>query len=373
MGKPKGSRNKKTLESLNTTVATSTSSQDNQRYDMMTPSESLDNTLNESGPSFNDTVSMSPSAQRSTNSASQMDLDKFPGFESPVESLEAASFRDFSHFETSVDFGPILDFEKPDSAVTWNAHFHRRQSRISNDEDNERYEVDKLDAFNTFTDACLRKPLSPVSSIPTGLSSSEGSSQDNLSWPEHPRSHARGEICACLQSQADQLCRLRAIEQRQQPVKLDMMLHHTMLVMKSSEKLLHCTICRKDRQVLQLTVMVLQSVFGWIDCLCHSEPTRQSGLEVTLGNYAVSGEESNLIQTLLTSRILGRSKVVLNLLATRVEQIVNDGSLLESFDVEYFRHSSQMLTQTLMKMTRRFRLPDVRRQSIRGGSSNISG
>lgn len=145
-----------------------------------------------------------------------------------------------------------------------------------------------------------------------------------------------------------------------------------MLVMRSSEKLLHCTICRKDRQVLQLTVMVLQSVFGWIDCLCSSEPSRHAGLEVILGSYPVPDEESNLIQTLLTSRILGKSKTVLTLLATRVEQTTDVGSPLERFTTKSLQHSARLLTQTLMEMMRRFRLPDIRQQSVRGGGSNVS-
>lgn len=261
------------------------------------------------------------------------------------------------------------------SHVTAQRHVDRRQSRISNHEDNERRVEERLDAFNSFTDACLREPLSSTSSLPTGVGSipsSVDSSRDTPSSLEPTRSNARAPVCACLQSQAQQLCRLRAIEQRKQPVTLDMMLHHTMLVMKLSESLLRCNICRGDRHILKLTVMVLQSVFGWIDCLCSSEPIRHAGLEVILGSYPVPDEESNLIQTLLTSRILGKSKTVLNLLATRVEQATDHGSPLERFDAKYLQHSSRLLTQTLMEMMRHFHLPDIRQQSIRADRINNS-
>ena len=118
--------------------------------------------------------------------------------------------------------------------------------------------------------------------------------------------------------------------------------------------------------------MVLQTVFCWVEALCNRDQTRRPILEVTLGNYSVSGEDSNLIQTLLTSRILGKSKNVLDLLGTRVEQTVKHDTHLTSFDADYLQHSSQTLTQTLIKMTRRFGLPDVRRQPAQSGRNNIS-
>lgn len=119
MGKPKGSRNKKTLESLRS-INTPTSRRNSQRYEDMTPSESLDNALNEGVPSFAETVSMSPPPQPSTVSASQMELDQSSGFGWPTEGLVAAPFPSFPHFEAPIEFGPMLDFDKPDSALSWN-------------------------------------------------------------------------------------------------------------------------------------------------------------------------------------------------------------------------------------------------------------
>jgi len=119
MGKPKGSRNKKTMEGLRS-INTHTSHRNSQRYEDMTPSESLDNALNEGVPSFNETVSMSPPPPQSTDSASRMELDQSTGFGWTTENLGTASFPSFPHFETPIEFGPMLDFDKPDSALAWN-------------------------------------------------------------------------------------------------------------------------------------------------------------------------------------------------------------------------------------------------------------
>ena len=142
------------------------------------------------------------------------------------------------------------------------------------------------------------------------------------------------------------------------------MLHNSMLVLTSSEKVLQCAICKQDAQLLQLTVMILQTVFRWAECLCHSEHTQCPRFEVRIGEYIESGPESNLIKILLTSRILGKGMVILKELCTSVEHTTATGSLqIPRYDVDYLQQSSRTLMQTLMQIARRFNLPDVRQGS----------
>lgn len=158
------------------------------------------------------------------------------------------------------------------------------------------------------------------------------------------------ETCSCLQQNADLLCRLKSLKERHVTPPLDVLLVGADQALASWKSLLQCRNCQQneDQEVLLLSVLSvrvllrsLQNLFlggeerngsGGELLMSSNHDTevtaslcRTTGMEKrdsvrsTIGVYEVTGVERMLFTDLLISRTLGKIKVVLRCLQERSE------------------------------------------------------
>ena len=131
----------------------------------------------------------------------------------------------------------------------------------------------------------------------------------------------QSRLCPCLRQYTSVLCQLQTIEMRQHPVKTDTLLTSANLVMSQTEDQLKCTQCMYDSRVLVQLVMVIQTMFNWVQGQCQTPLAPSSHIKATLGQHNLTREESTFIKMALISRALARIRTVLKVMVSRVEQM----------------------------------------------------
>ena len=156
--------------------------------------------------------------------------------------------------------------------------------------------------------------------------------------------------CQCLRTQADKLCSLRMIEQRQTPVKLDTILTCIRIVSQAAEYQLQCLSCQIDSHTLFLTMMIFQVIFRWVGAQTHRPEIAYDEPSIKMGQYKISRQETQLLKNVLVSRAFDNTQKALKMLQTRVNQVVMNAERREPWDLERGEvHNIQPLFQSLME------------------------
>ncbi|KAL8756520.1 MAG: hypothetical protein Q9199_002884 [Rusavskia elegans] len=166
--------------------------------------------------------------------------------------------------------------------------------------------------------------------------------------------------CSCLRKYTDVLCQLQTIEKRQLPVETDTLLTCTNLVISMTERQTKCAECHHDARVLMQLVMVYQTILTWVQGLYESNSSCQDQ-HMTLGRHELTKEERRYIRVALVVRVLKCNTATLRSITSRtsnaaltrrgedswsqgatelhnVQRIVN--SLIQRYDVQMRRLAS---------------------------------
>ena len=253
--------------------------------------------------------------------------------------------------------GPPVEYKQPNE--------QQGGDKNNLDESDEEQDWNKLMGINTHMAVSqLAAPLTPTS-MQSRLNARQRSLESEPAVGSRKRSKL-GETkpsilgphssCNCMQTQSDLLCRLRLMEQKQQLQQAGAIIFHTRCTLERIEQLLQCSECRYDKQGPQLTLMIMQTLLGWVDALFASEDHGPVlSLDVTVDQYAVSKEEIKMVRRLLLSRLLDRSRGVLCTLKMNFGQ---RPAVLSDLDANYFQKSLRALASSLVQKTEKLDRPD---------------
>ncbi|EED13065.1 hypothetical protein TSTA_055670 [Talaromyces stipitatus ATCC 10500] len=268
LGKPKGTRNKKTLERLNQMA------QNNR-----------------------DTTSSSES-QQSRGQDIELEQDLTGSASTPASITQWMNWPALSSTCTGIDSDIDLGLDIPSIPSTFG-----------------------LDAFLSSLpiDEGLQKPLASIftdSGNPSGkrplIQTLDLSSSDD---------DESGNSCECLRILTEQLCILNTMERRHAWISLDAIFSKTSHILDIAASVLDCQQCGIDSKVLLLIMILLQTVFNWAMLEQHHCGDNSNTPTVVFGKWKMSGEESDMVKTMLVNRVLARSSSITDKLRQRVTHI----------------------------------------------------
>ncbi|ORY13913.1 hypothetical protein BCR34DRAFT_662934 [Clohesyomyces aquaticus] len=145
--------------------------------------------------------------------------------------------------------------------------------------------------------------------------------------------------CDCLQVHANVLCGLNATDQSE---RVDALLRSSGSTFPSLERSLQCTHCLNDSQVLQMCSMILKNLLRWINATCSSDER----VDVRVGDYRPNKEELVCIHSALFLRLLSKYKSLLVLYKRRLDRSKVSGGY-EGDDAEYLNHTLGSLSRSV--------------------------
>ncbi|KAL6691426.1 hypothetical protein J3F84DRAFT_162452 [Trichoderma pleuroticola] len=184
----------------------------------------------------------------------------------------------------------------------------------------------------------------------------------------HTRGEQRGTVsplsnCICLKMLTGMQCSLSGIERRQGNRRLDIILSMATMILDCSSRALACDPCLLDSQVLFLIMVLLQTVFNWAIINCNNAKSREAHKppSINFGTWNVSEEEGTAVKLLLVNRIMAKTKSTMNIVRQRIDSI-------SSADTEscYQPIDSQILYVTLKRVADA--LAEVRRHGKEMGT-----
>ncbi|MCJ1331708.1 hypothetical protein MMC10_008400 [Thelotrema lepadinum] len=140
--------------------------------------------------------------------------------------------------------------------------------------------------------------------------------------------------CQCLHRQSKKLLKLREVEQSKTPLKLDDLLACTKYATCGAEEIVQCMHCHGDTQVLSVTIMSFHTLLRLAKSLSHPPSTPCPDFEMKLGQYEVPSREAQLFKNLLLSQALDRILKVTDALLERTENVISSKSEEDLWDFE---------------------------------------
>ncbi|KAF2235240.1 hypothetical protein EV356DRAFT_121160 [Viridothelium virens] len=127
--------------------------------------------------------------------------------------------------------------------------------------------------------------------------------------------------CRCMRELTDTLCQLHSIEKRQNPVQVDTLLTCATFVLKTAENHLMCLQCRDDTRTQMQVIMIFQTIFSWAQMHVHGDGPCPD-LSVTLGRHEMSKDEAAFVRFALVTRALERSVNAVRMITVRIDRLV---------------------------------------------------
>lgn len=135
-----------------------------------------------------------------------------------------------------------------------------------------------------------------------------------------------GLSCDCLQIFGNHISRLDRVERQSSVIRIDQSFHNTSLISISMGEALECPSCRLNPRVLLLVTMALGTMLSWLHEGCK-QPSHDSTLPpVQFGCWRLSQADTLLTRNLLLGRIVTESRSSVETLRTRVEELSRDAS-----------------------------------------------
>ncbi|KAL8700022.1 MAG: hypothetical protein Q9224_001161, partial [Gallowayella concinna] len=128
-------------------------------------------------------------------------------------------------------------------------------------------------------------------------------------------------LCQCSRKYSEVVSQLQTIEERQRPVKLDTLLSCANIVLATVDSRVQCPECLLDTRVPMQLNIIFQTMLTWIEIHCRSVNTPCPDVPVVLGSHELTWEECSLVTTCLIKRSLKRISAVLSTMTLRAEQI----------------------------------------------------
>ncbi|KAK8228850.1 hypothetical protein IWZ00DRAFT_490678 [Phyllosticta capitalensis] len=293
LGKPKGSRNKKTLERLRQMSEAASGGQTTPPC-LPSPRHRSDSCVSKPAASTPE-----PELARGLSGIDKTEGDYFSlyGHLTPMSRVGGSSS---SNSDSLEDFTFDLDMQDQ-----WN--------------------FTSLPIDNTLIDPCLDSnpidinalfspPLSVYGNpelecrIPdtqtTAFHDHVSSTNTFTSPPVPPKQH-----CECLRIQAEGLVRLKDTERQYENIRSDTILATSLDALNTSMALLRCSRCQSDHQTLFLMTMSLSLVFRWLLRFSERQRDDSLSLRITLGEHQISSQEPlDVIRKSLVSLALQKAR-----------------------------------------------------------------
>ncbi len=173
--------------------------------------------------------------------------------------------------------------------------------------------------------------------------SPEAAAQMNLKPLEPP--------CSCLRNQANMLCNLQAVEHNTPVVGTEKVLLSMNEVTSGTEAFLRCTRCRNDTRPFLQVVMIFQTIHRWLEAQVASEDSLRYDQSIVMGRYVMSTEDTKFIRVTLLSRAVNKTADLIAKMLTQANQFVatqREQQILdwERTDIEVLRQLTRSLSQT---------------------------
>ncbi|KAF2711266.1 hypothetical protein K504DRAFT_465036 [Pleomassaria siparia CBS 279.74] len=320
VGKPKGSRNKKTIEKLNalarqTRVESPRSQGDqfNQPFGHVRPQIATNiarlQQFREDGQCSSSPHSMHTQYLVRHDSTGQPGPDPFLNFtDMDVQGNKTSSLQQ-SEQRDSVDSILACQFSSSECLPTFQSIFPEDEVEIND---------------------LVLSPTMEAAGHPTPHSSDSFASNPPSSRPENTMhlslrmstaeleetfGFSEPQGCDCLQRQANHLCQLRKLERRSGEMRLDNLMRFSSTVFQTLEQSQKCTSCINDAQVLQIGGMIFRVLLRWIAATCQGSEY----INVQLGDYSLTDDDNAWMNILILSRLLSNCKTSAELFKRRIE------------------------------------------------------
>lgn len=323
IGKPKGSRNKKTLEKLQ------------QR------NESIEEIR------FHHPIISTPVTDRSVSLDCDFD-DEVSEDQDNILNLDTWMSDHTLVSLSDVEF-PV-DIEGLKETTMWDAHGSSDTT------------TDKLDQHFFASPPSLSGVVQSIDLFPGNMQPLEDTGlQSQFQMTENSQtaqldSTSQGNIqtsCSCLQHQFESLCKLKALEQNCGPVQADTDFATTLNALTATQTVLNCDRCQEDSETNMLVTMVVDLAFRRLQNLTAATPDGLVELRLTLGGIQMVETEplSSMRKTIVT---LARDQVerVFIAMRTRVSQLNARAKETTQKDVD--KMHAMRLQLTLMRLEMMF-------------------
>ncbi|KAI0130234.1 hypothetical protein BJ170DRAFT_307253 [Xylariales sp. AK1849] len=266
LGKPKGARNKKTLQRLQNKEQATTETASPERTAPSPPNSQIN----------------SPTCFEPETDITVVDWDSL--LSGPM---------------TNSDTDTLFRFDEPDSAISMS-------------------EVDPMVGWHTPGNNIFKSSSDSLSPPLTRKDTSEawfqqmGTGADDpmsiFELSEESKQHEHhASACNCLRLQFESICHLKSMEKEQLILRSDTDFATTFNALATSLNLLNCTRCQSDRETIEIIIMAVGLVFRRLQSLTDAD-LLGTDMRLKLGDQYISGSEplSLVRKTLLT---LARDKV----------------------------------------------------------------
>ncbi|KAL7941875.1 hypothetical protein V8C42DRAFT_333958, partial [Trichoderma barbatum] len=365
LGKPKGSRNKRTLERLsvalaggaNPTLHSSTEASTNNLF--QGDRAKTQGTHQDHQEKVMLATTIPPSSDTSASSATAV----------PITASSCAAFTPVINdpgLDLSIELASILDFEVPPLFSRHSPTESNHQIRLLTGADylNGLFTGDSstdplpngqdgdVDATyrsqsDVFYDAVVNK--SPSSWIPRSNSVTPNFSFELYKWSNQVPITREGSNCICLKMLTGMQCSLSGIERRRGIRHLDIILSMATMILDCSGRALACNSCLLDAQVLLLIIILLQTVFNWAIVNCNNAKSHEAHQPppIKFGTWNVSEEEGRAVKIFLVNRIIAKTGSTIGMIHQRIDEI---SSLEDQSEWRYQPIDSQILHVTLKRV-----------------------
>ncbi|KAF2831120.1 hypothetical protein CC86DRAFT_378025 [Ophiobolus disseminans] len=187
---------------------------------------------------------------------------------------------------------------------------------------------DELEGLMSFSPLLNSDGLAP---LPNYLSTR---SQSGSSYACKP------ETCDCLERQSSHLCELPRVERQSRGPQLDATMRFSSNIFRSLDDSSICQACTDDPSVPYLIVLVLRLLLRVIGTLCRGK----EGMSVQFGNYSMNQEECAWMNMVIMARLLTKCRTIIELLKRRM---LGSGRRPKSVDAEYFGHVFRALAASV--------------------------
>ncbi|RYP42072.1 hypothetical protein DL767_000584 [Monosporascus sp. MG133] len=169
----------------------------------------------------------------------------------------------------------------------------------------------------------------------------------------------KGQSCTfnCFRRLTNRLGNLNTMERQPNIICLEVTLSNADIVMGCAQRVLGCYSCRLDSKVLLLLMTVLQTVLNWVRVEYTSSQQRKCARDlpaIFFGSWKVPEADGHLIKGLLTRRILATCESVVKVLRLRLDEIALDASrenmTYQLMDAESLQHTLQRLASSLKQL-----------------------
>lgn len=179
----------------------------------------------------------------------------------------------------------------------------------------------------------------------------------------------KGQTCTfnCFWRLMEHLSSLNLMErQPDNIIDLEVTLSKADTVLGCTQRILGCYSCRLDSKVLLLLMTVLQTVLNWIRVEYTMKKSSQNSPAILFGNWKVPEADARLIKGVLTRRILATYESAVKVLCLRMDEIALGASrenlTYQLMDAESLQHTLQRLTTSLKQLMELTKTPSQERE-----------